>query len=174
MTTTTIALDTARPTVQAGARGVAFDERETVPAWMRAIGALLILAGALLTAAIVAWPRSAPEVSLLLPALAAVVCGVVLVTARTGLTVHADAVVVHIRPFPSRRIALDRIVTARVADSAGLGAPHLGPWGPGSHRVLMLSDGAGLHLFDDRGRSVFVRVAHPEDAIRALIHASGE
>lgn len=176
MTTTTIRLDTPRPVLHTagGARAVVFDEGESVPAALRWFGLMLAVAGLALTAAIVAWPDSAPEVALIIPALAAIACGALLATARTGLTVRSDALVLRFRPFPSRRIQLPSIVSVRVVDCAEGGRVHLAPSGRREHRHLMLSTGSGVEITDDRGRTTFVRVTHPEDAVRALIHASGE
>lgn len=154
-------------------RAVRHTDLETAPTWMRATGAVLLAAGALLTAAVLGWPGSAPETALVVPGLVGIVAGVLLLVARSGMTVTADAVVLHFRPLPPRRIDRRRIVDARLvdADAASYGGVGLRL---GHHRrALLMTPGLGIEFVDDRGRVTFVRTRRPEDAFRALAGLPG-
>ncbi len=61
-------------------RPVAVDG-ERAPRWMRVVGAVLLLGGGALTAAVLGWPGDAPEVALLLPGVVALVAGALLLLA---------------------------------------------------------------------------------------------
>ncbi|GAA3341908.1 hypothetical protein GCM10017714_27910 [Curtobacterium pusillum] len=143
-------------------------DREYAPAWMRAVGAVLLLGGLGLTAAVLGWPGEAPEAALLVPALVGVVVGFLLVVARSGFTVTDTHVVLHFRPLPARRIARRRIADVRLveADASTYGGIGL-RLGRGV-RALILTPGLGIEFTDDRGRVTFVRTRRPEAAFRAL------
>jgi hypothetical protein len=148
-------------------------DHENAPVWMRAVGAVLLAAGAGLTGAVLAWPGSAPETALIVPGVVGVVVGLLLLVARSGMTITADQVVLHFRPLPSRRIARRRIVDARLveADAASFGG--LGLRLGRRRRALLMSPGLGIEFTDDRGRVTFVRTRRPEDAFRALAGLPG-
>ncbi|QQD76035.1 hypothetical protein I8920_14740 [Curtobacterium sp. YC1] len=169
---------TTRPTVRRPARATrasrpSHTDREAAPAWMRAVGALLLVGGLGLTAAVLGWPGDAPEIALLVPGLLAVVAGLLLVLARSGVSITDRHVVLHFRPLPPRRIARRRIAGVRLveADAATYGG--VGLRIRHGVRALILTPGLGLELTDDRGRVTFVRTRRPEDAFRALAGAHG-
>ncbi len=73
---------------------------ESAPTWMRALGAVLLLGGGALTAAVLGWPGDAPEVALLVPGVVALVGGALLLLARTRIAVTDTDVVLRFRPSP--------------------------------------------------------------------------
>jgi hypothetical protein len=150
------------------ARPAGFVDSETAPAWMTVTGSVLTLAGAVLTALIFAWPGDAPEIALAVPAILGVAVGLLLVMARSGVEITHDAVVLHFRPLPSRRIRRDRIVDVRLVEADHTTYGGLGLRIGRRRRALLLTPGLGIELEDDRGRVTFVRVSRPEDAFRAL------
>ncbi len=135
---------------------------------MRAVGAVLLLGGGALTAAVLGWPGDAPEVALLLPGVVALVAGALLLLARTGIAVTDTDVVLHFRPLPARRIVRRRIADVAVveADARTFGGVGL-RLGRGV-RALLLTPGRGVRITDDRGRVTFVRAEHPEELLQAL------
>lgn len=141
---------------------------ERAPRWMRSVGAVLLLGGGVLTAAVLGWPGDAPEVALLLPGVVALVVGALLLLARTGIAVTESAVVLRFRPLPTRRIARRRIADVAVveADARTFGGVGL-RLGRGV-RALILTPGPGVRITDDRGRVTFVRAEHPEELLHAL------
>lgn len=149
-------------------------DREGAPTWMRATGAALLVAGVGLSAAVLGWPGDAPEVALLVPGLVGTVVGMLLLVARAGFTITEDAVVLHFRPLPPRRIARRRIAHARLVEAD---AGTYGGIGLRRHhgvRALLLSPGLGIELTDDRGAVTFVRTRRPEDAFRVLAGQAGQ
>lgn len=143
-------------------------EREQAPVWMRATGAVLLLVGTLSAGIVLGWPGSAPEVALVLPALLAMVVGPLVWSARTGVDVTPDAIVLRFRPLPSVTVRRDRIADVRLVDAdvrtyGGIGLRVGRGW-----RAALLTPGPGIAVTDVRGRTWFVRTAHPEDALRAL------
>ncbi|MGN6406700.1 MAG: hypothetical protein ACTHMH_00020, partial [Curtobacterium sp.] len=109
---------TSRPAVATRAsRPATHTEREHAPTWMRAVGAVLLVGGLGLTAAVLGWPGDAPEAALLVPALVAVAVGFLLLVARSGWAVTDTHVVLHFRPLPVRRIARDRIADVRLVEA---------------------------------------------------------
>lgn len=142
---------------------------ERAPRWMRAVGAVLLLGGGALTAAVLGWPGDAPEVALLLPGVVALVAGALLLLARTGIAVTDTDVVLHFRPLPARRIVRRRIAEVSVveADARTFGGVGL-RLGRGV-RALLLTPGRGVRITDDRGRVTFVRAERPEELLRALV-----
>lgn len=175
MTADTMSVPTARA---ARPRGVhvprpVHTDREPAPAWMRATGAVLFVAGAALTAAVLGWPGEAPESALVLPGVLGVVVGLLLLLARSGCTVTADHVVLHFRPLPPRRIPRRRIADVRLveADAATYGG--VGLRFRRGVRALILTPGPGIEFTDDRGRRTFVRSRRPEGVLRALAGPQG-
>lgn len=148
-------------------RPVAVDG-ERAPRWMRVVGALLLLGGGVLTAAVLGWPGDAPEVALLVPGAVALVAGALLLLARTGIAVTETDVVLRFRPLPVRRIARRHIADVAVveADARTYGGVGL-RLGRGV-RALILTPGRGVRITDDRGRVTFVRAEHPERVLLAL------
>lgn len=143
-------------------------EREHAPAWMRATGVGLVLLGTVSAGIVLGWPGAAPEVALVLPALLAMVAGSLVWSAQTGVDVTRDAVVLRFRPLPSVTIRRDRIADVRLVDAdvrtyGGVGLRVGRGW-----RAALLTPGLGIAVTDVRGRTWFVRTAHPEDAVRAL------
>lgn len=160
----------ARPLADVPAirRGSRHSERERAPMWMRVTGASLFVAGVVFAGIVVAWPGSAPEIALVVPALLAVVLGPLLMLARSGFDVTEEAIVLRFRPLPPvrirrRRIADVRLVEADVRTYGGLGL-RIGR----RSRAILLTPGLGLEIADTRGRTWFVRTASPEDAFRAF------
>ncbi|ROP72412.1 hypothetical protein [Curtobacterium sp. PhB115] len=141
---------------------------ERAPRWMRVLGGVLLAGGLALAAAVLGWPGDAPETALIVPALVAVVAGVLLLSARAGFAVSETHVTLHFRPLPPRRIARRRIADVRLveADASTYGGVGL-RLGRGV-RALILTPGLGIEFTDDRGRVTFVRTRRPEDAFRAL------
>ncbi|MFJ6171624.1 hypothetical protein [Curtobacterium sp. NPDC092190] len=155
----------ARP--HRASRPVAVDG-ERAPRWMRVVGAVLLLGGGALTAAVLGWPGDAPEVALLLPGVVALVAGALLLLARTGIAVTDAAVVLHFRPLPTRRIARGRIADVTVADADARTFGGVGLRLGRGVRALILTPGRGVRITDDRGRVTFVRTEHPEELLHAL------
>ncbi|WIJ45152.1 hypothetical protein [Curtobacterium citreum] len=141
---------------------------ESAPTWMRALGAVLLLGGGALTAAVLGWPGDAPEVALLVPGVVALVGGALLLLARTRIAVTDTDVVLRFRPLPARRIDRRRIAEVAVveADAATYGG--LGLRVRRGVRALILTPGRGVRITDDRGRVTFVRAAEPERVLHAL------
>lgn len=158
----------ARVTATDVRRSAVFTDHEQAPTWMRAVGAVLLLGGLGLTAAVLGWPGDAPETALIVPALVAVGVGFLLLVARSGFSVSRTHVVLHFRPLPARRIALRRITDVRLveADASTYGGVGL-RLGRGV-RALILTPGLGIEFTDERGRVTFVRTRQPEAAFRAL------
>lgn len=148
-------------------------DHETAPTWMRAVGAVLLLGGLGLTAAVTAWPGDAPEAALIVPALVAVVAGVLLLLARAGFAVTDTHVTLHFRPLPPRRIARRRITDVRLVEADARTYGGVGLRIGRGVRALILTPGLGIELTDDRGRVTFVRTRRPEDAFRALAGRQG-
>lgn len=148
-------------------------EREDAPVWMRVTGAVLLVAGAALTSAVLGWPGSAPETALVVPGVAGVVVGLLLLLARGGMTIDADAVVLHFRPLPPRRIARTRIVDVRLVDADAATYGGIGLRLARRRRALLMTPGLGIEFTDDRDRITFVRTRRPEDAFRALAGLPG-
>lgn len=144
------------------------EDRETAPLWMRVVGVVVLVAGAALTTAVLAWPGDAPETALLVPGLTGVVVGVLLLVARAGFTVTEDAVVLHFRPLPPRRIARRRIAAVRVTEADAGTYGGVGLRIGRRRRALVLTPGPGLEITDDAGRTTFVRSDRPGDAVRVL------
>lgn len=144
------------------------EDRETAPLWMRVVGVVVLVAGAALTTAVLAWPGDAPETALLVPGLTGVVVGVLLLVARAGFTVTEDAVVLHFRPLPPRRIARRRIAAVRVTEADAGTYGGVGLRIGRRRRALVLTPGPGLEITDDAGRTTFVRSDRPVDAVRVL------
>ena len=90
---------------------------ESAPTWMRALGAVLLLGGGALTAAVLGWPGDAPEVALLVPGVVALVGGALLLLARTRIAVTDTDVVLRFRPLPARRIDRRRIAEVAVVEA---------------------------------------------------------
>jgi len=160
----------ARPvvTTRASRPVAAHTEHDAAPTWMRAVGGLLLVGGLGLVAAVLGWPGEAPEAALVVPGLVGVAVGVLLLVARTGITLTDTHVVLHFRPLPARRIPRRRIVDVRVAEAdagtyGGIGL-RLGR----GVRALILTPGRGIEITDDRGRVTFVRMRRPEAALGAL------
>jgi len=155
----------ARP--HRASRAVA-DDGERAPVWMRVLGAVLLLGGGALTAAVLGWPGDAPEVALLVPGVVALVAGALLLLARTRIAVTDTDVVLRFRPLPARRIARRHITDVAVveADAATYGGVGL-RLGHGV-RALILTPGRGVRITDDRGRVTFVRAEDPEQVVLAL------
>jgi hypothetical protein len=146
----------------------AFHDVERAPIWMRAIGTGLVVGGLLLAAAVLAWPGEGPEIAMLVPALLGVVAGLLMATARTGITIDERAVHLHFRPLPSRRIRRSRIVSARLVEADARSHGGIGLRFGRHRRSLMLTPGLGIEFIDARGRITFVRVRRVEAAFRAL------
>lgn len=160
---------TSRPAVATRAsRPATHTEREHAPTWMRAVGAVLLVGGLGLTAAVLGWPGDAPEAALLVPALVAVAVGFLLLVARSGWAVTDTHVVLHFRPLPVRRIARDRIADVRLVEADASTYGGLGLRIRRGVRALILTPGLGIEFTDDRGRVTFVRTRQPEAAFRAL------
>lgn len=186
MTADTMSVPTTRrtaPTIRTTASGPAratrasrpfHTDHETAPAWMRVVGAVLLVGGLGLAAAVAAWPGDAPEIALIVPALVALVAGLLLLVARAGFTVTDTHVVLHFRPLPPRRIARRRIVDARLVEADARTYGGVGLRIGRGVRALILTPGLGIELADDRGRVTFVRTRRPEDAFRALAGLQGE
>lgn len=143
-------------------------DHEYAPAWMRAVGAALLIGGLGLTAAVLGWPGEAPEAALLVPALVGIVVGFLLVVARSGFTVTDTHVVLHFRPLPARRIARRRIVDVRLVEADASTYGGLGLRLGRGVRAMILTPGLGIEFTDDRGRVTFVRTRRPEAASCAL------
>ncbi|WIA96647.1 MULTISPECIES: hypothetical protein [unclassified Curtobacterium] len=141
---------------------------ETAPRWMRVVGAVLLLGGGALTAAVLDWPGEAPEVALLVPGVVALVAGALLLLARTGIAVTDTEVVLRFRPLPPRHIARRSIAAVAVveADATTFGGVGL-RLGRGV-RALLLTPGRGVRITDDRGRVTFVRTDDAQRVRRAL------
>lgn len=148
-------------------------DREGAPTWMRVTGAALLVAGVGLSAAVLGWPGDAPEVALLVPGLVGTVVGILLLVARAGFTITADAVVLHFRPLPPRRIARRRIARARLVEADARTYGGIGLRRHHGVRALLLTPGLGIELTDDRGAVTFVRTRRPEDAFRVLAGHDG-
>lgn len=160
---------THRPTPTTRAlRPSAHAEREYAPTWMRAVGAVLLVGGLGLTAAVLGWPGDAPEASLLVPALVGIAAGFLLLVARSGYDVTDTHVVLHFRPLPARRIPRDRIVDVRLVEADASTYGGIGLRIGRGVRALILTPGLGIEFTDDRGRVTFVRTRQPERAFRAL------
>ncbi|GGK94004.1 hypothetical protein JOE58_002348 [Curtobacterium luteum] len=157
-----------RPAVPHRASRRGLDDHGLAPAWMRAVGAVLLLGGLALSAAVLGWPGDAPEASLLVPGLVGVVAGFLLLVARTGLTVTDEHVTVRFRPLPPRRIARRRIADVRLVEADASTYGGIGLRRARGVRALLLTPGTGVEITDDRGRVTFVRTARPEAAYRAL------
>lgn len=141
---------------------------ETAPAWMRAVGAVLLVAGGVLTGAVLGWPGDAPEVALLVPGVVALVAGALLLLARTRIAVTETDVVLRFRPLPARRIARRRIAAVTVAEADARTYGGVGLRRHRGVRALILTPGRGVRITDDRGRVTFVRTADPERLVLAL------
>lgn len=148
--------------------GVVVDDREVAPTWMRVVGAACLAGGTALVAVVLGWPGDAPETSLVVPGLVAVVVGVLLVIARTGVTVTDTHVVLHFRPLPARRVRRDRITDVRIVEADASTYGGIGLRVGRGVRALILTPGAGIEFTDDRGRTTFVRTERPEAALLAL------
>ncbi|MBF4608053.1 hypothetical protein [Curtobacterium sp. VKM Ac-1393] len=177
--TTRFAAPTIRTTASRPARAIRASrpfhaDHETAPVWMRVVGAVLLAGGLGLAAAVTAWPGDAPEIALIVPALVALVAGLLLLLARAGFTVTDTHVVLHFRPLPPRRIARRRIVDARLVEADARTYGGVGLRIGRGVRALILTPGLGIELADDRGRVTFVRTSRPEDAFRALAGLQGE
>ncbi|PZE87209.1 hypothetical protein [Curtobacterium sp. MCBD17_032] len=144
------------------------EDRQTAPVWMRVVGGVVLAAGLALTAAVLAWPGDAPESALVVPGLVAVAVGALALAARAGFTVTEDAVVLHFRPLPPRRIARRRIARVRVTEADATTYGGVGLRLGRRRRALVLTPGPGLEITDDAGRTTFVRSDRPCDAVRAL------
>jgi hypothetical protein len=150
------------------------DDHQSAPTWMRAVGGVVLAAGLALTAAVLGWPGDAPESALVIPGLVAVVAGVLAIVARAGLTVTEDAVVLHFRPLPPRRIARRAITAVRVVEADARTYGGIGLRIGRRRRALVLTPGPGVEITDDAGRTTFVRSDRPEEAVQALVaDASG-
>lgn len=143
-------------------------DTESAPAWMRAVGGVVLTAGLALSAAVLAWPGDAPEVGLVVPGTVAVVVGLLLVVARAGLTVTETDVVLHFRPLPPRRLARRAIARARVVEADAGTYGGVGLRLARRRRALILTPGTGVELTDDRGRVTFVRTRCATAAIRVI------
>lgn len=150
------------------AGAVSFADHEQAPTWMRAVGAVLLLGGLGLTAAVLGWPGEAPEAALIVPALVAVVAGFLLLVARSGFTVTDTHVALHFRPLPARRIDRRRIADVRLVEADASTYGGVGLRLRRGERALILTPGLGIEFTDDRGRVTFVRTRRPEAAFRAL------
>ncbi|PYY34375.1 hypothetical protein [Curtobacterium sp. MCBD17_030] len=148
------------------------DDHQGAPAWMRVVGGVVLAAGLALTAAVLGWPGDAPESALVIPGLVAVVVGVLALVARAGLTVTDDAVVLHFRPLPRRRIARRSITAVRVTEADARTYGGLGLRIGRRRRALVLTPGPGVEITDASGRTTFVRSDRPQDAVRALVGAA--
>lgn len=143
-------------------------DAETAPAWMRALGGVVLTAGLALSAAVLAWPGDAPEVALIVTGAVAVVVGLLLVVARAGFTVTETDVVLHFRPLPPRRLARRAIARARVVEADARTYGGVGLRIARRRRALILTPGAGVEFTDDRGRVTFVRTRCATAAIRVI------
>ncbi|MGN8049323.1 hypothetical protein ACTJKO_06495 [Curtobacterium sp. 22159] len=141
---------------------------EHAPGWMRVVGAVLLVGGLGLTAAVLGWPGNGPEAALLVPGLVGVAVGVLLLVARTGFTVTDTHVVLHFRPLPPRRIARRCIAAVRLVEADASTYGGIGLRVGHGVRALILTPGLGIEFTDDRGRVTFVRTRQPEEAFRAL------
>jgi hypothetical protein len=174
MTTATISVparslaDPTRPSTA----GEATDS-ESAPLWMAVTGTVLVLAGVVLTLLVFAWPGDAPEIALAVPAFLGVAVGLLLVTARTGVSVTAEHVVLHFRPLPRRRIRRDRLVAARIVEADARSYGGVGLRVARRRRAILLTPGVGIELTDHRGRVTFVRTEHPDRVLQALADRSG-
>ncbi|MFS0728586.1 hypothetical protein ABC270_00750 [Curtobacterium sp. 1P10AnD] len=169
MSVPTLGLTTAsRPLAPTRASRPVHGDHDVAPAWMRATGAVLLLAGLALSSAVLAWPGDAPEAALLVPGVVAVVTGFLLVLARTGVTVTDRQVVLRFRPLPARRIDRSRIVDVRLVEADASTFGGIGLRRAHGVRALLLTPGLGVEITDDRGRVTFVRTARPEATYRAL------
>jgi len=148
------------------------EDHQGAPVWMRAVGGVVLAAGLALTAAVLGWPGDAPESALLIPGLVAVVVGVLALVARAGLTVTEDAVVLHFRPLPPRRIVRRSITAVRVTEADAHTYGGIGLRIGRRRRALVLTPGPGVEITDVSGRTTFVRSDRPEDAVRALVGAA--
>ncbi|PZF57352.1 hypothetical protein DEJ23_07650 [Curtobacterium sp. MCSS17_008] len=146
---------------------------ERAPVWMRVTGAVLLLGGGALTAAVLGWPGDAPEVALLVPGLVALVAGALLLLARTGIAVTDTDVVLHFRPLPVRRIPRRRIADVAVVEADATTYGGVGLRLRRGVRALILTPGPGVRITDDRGRVTFVRAEHPEQVLHALAARAG-
>lgn len=158
----------AAPRASRPARGVVVDDREVAPTWMRSVGAACLIGGIALVATVLGWPGDAPETSLVVPGLVAVVVGVLLLVARAGYTVTDTHVVLHFRPLPARRVRRDRITDVRIVEADASTYGGIGLRVGHGVRALILTPGVGIEFTDDRGRTTFVRTERPEAAVRAL------
>jgi hypothetical protein len=147
-------------------------DAERAPLWMAVTGTVLVLAGAVLTLLVFAWPGDAPEIALAVPGVLGIAVGLLLVSARSGIDVTAEYVVLHFRPLPPRRIRRDHIVAARVVEADASTYGGLGLRIAPRRRAIILTPGLGIELVDDRGRLTFVRTEHPERVVRALADSS--
>lgn len=145
-----------------------FRDHDQAPTWMRATGAVLLLAGLGLTGAVLGWPGDAPEAALVVPALVAVVVGFLLLVARAGVTVTDEQVELHFRPLPVRHVDRRRITDVRLVDADASTYGGIGLRLGHGVRALILTPGLGVEFTDDRGRTTFVRTGRPEEAFRAL------
>jgi len=141
---------------------------ETAPTWMRLLGATLLLAGGVLTAAVLGWPGDAPEVALLVPGVVALVVGALLLLARTRIAVTETDVVLGFRPLPARRIARRRIAEVTVVEADARTYGGIGLRRHRGVRALLLTPGRGVRITDDGGHVTFVRAEHPEQLLLAL------
>lgn len=146
---------------------------EAAPVWMRVVGAVLALGGLVLGTAVFAWPGGGPEIALAVPAVVGLVVGALLMLARTGLTVGDDAITLHFRPLPDRRIARADVFDVRLVDADARTYGGLGLRFGRRRRALLLSPGLGIEIEDAAGRVTFVRTRRPEAAFRALAGQSG-
>ena len=151
------------------ASGPVAADGERAPRWMRVTGAVLLLGGGALTAAVLGWPGDAPEVALLLPGVLALVAGALLLLARTGIAVTETDVVLRFRPLPARRIARQRIADVAIAEADARTYGGVGLRLGRGVRALVLTPGRGVRITDDRGRVTFVRTEHPERVVHALV-----
>jgi hypothetical protein len=148
------------------------EDRQGAPLWMRVVGGVSLAAGLALTAAVLGWPGDAPESALVIPGLVAVVVGVLALAARAGLTVTEDAVVLHFRPLPPRRIARRAITAVRVTEADARTYGGIGLRVGRRRRALVLTPGPGVEITDVSGRTTFVRSDRPDEAVRALVGAT--
>jgi hypothetical protein len=174
MPTETIHVDQVTGDAEAIRASVPFhEEREDAPVWMRIVGGVLLAAGAALTGAVFAWPGEAPETALIVPGIAGIAVGLLLLLARSGMTIDASGVTLHFRPLPPRHLARGRIVDARLVDADGATYGGIGLRIGRGERALLMTPGLGVELTDDRGRVTFVRTRRPEAAFRALAGLPG-